>query len=76
MDTVIVTRYELMLVVKNMPPNVGDARDRSSIPGLGKSRGGGPGNPFQYSCLGNPMGRGVWWATVHRVVESDMTDAT
>ena len=76
-DTVIATRYGLMLVVKkNLPPNAGDARDGSSIPGLGKSPGGGHGNPFQYSCLGNPMGRGVWWATVHRVIKSDTTDMT
>ena len=46
-----------------------------STPGLGRSRGNG--NPFQYSCLGNLMGRGAWWATAHRVCkESDMTEAT
>ena len=38
-----------------------------SIPGLGRSPGGGNGNPFQYSCLENPMDRGAWWATVHGV---------
>ena len=57
----------MALVVKN---NVGDVRDLSSIPGLGRSRGGGNGNPLQYSCLENPMDRGAWWATVHRVAES------
>ena len=45
-------------------------RDRSSIPGLGRSPGGGHGNPLQYSCLENPMDRGTWWATVHRITRS------
>ena len=45
-------------------------RDMSSIPGLGRSLGGGHGNPLQYSCLENPMDRGAWWATVHRVAKS------
>ena len=40
------------------------------IPGLGRSRGGGNGNPLQYSCLGNPTDRGVWWATVHEVSQN------
>ena len=39
----------------------------SSIPELGRSRGEGNGNPLQYSCLGNPMDRGAWWATIHGV---------
>ena len=57
--------------VKNLPDNVGDM---VSIPGSGRSPGEGNGNPLQYSCLENPMGRGAWWATVHRVAkESDMT---
>ena len=47
--------------------NVGDL---GSIPGLGRSPGEGNGNPLQYSCLENPMDRGVWWATVHGVAES------
>ena len=51
-----------------------NARDVNSIPGLGRFPGEGNGNPFQYSCLGNPMDRGAWWATVHRVSkESDTT---
>ena len=45
-------------------------RDMSSIPGLGRSLGGGHGNPLQYSCLENPMDRGAWWATVNRVAKS------
>ena len=58
-------------VVKNMPANAGDG---GSIPGLGRSPGGGNGNPLQYSCLGNPMGRGAWWAAVHGVTKkSNMT---
>ena len=43
--------------VKNHPANVGDLRDPGSIPGLGRSPGGGHGNPFQYSCLENPHGQ-------------------
>ena len=53
-------------VLKNLPANVGDARNVGLIPGLGKAPGGGHGNPLQYSCLGNPMYRGAWQATVHR----------
>ena len=45
------------------------AGDVGSIPGSGRSPGGGNGNAFQYSCLENPMARGAWWATVHRVTE-------
>ena len=48
-------------VVKNPPANAGDT---GLIPGSGRS-GGGNGNPLQYSCLGNPTDRGVWWTTVH-----------
>ena len=50
-----------------------NAGDPGSIPGLGRSPGEGNGNPLQYSCLGNPMDTGDWWAIVYRVVESDMT---
>ena len=65
-----------MLVVKNLSANAGDIRDVGSIPGLGRSPGGGHGNPLQYSCLENPTDRGAWQATVHRVAELDTTEAT
>ena len=58
-----------MLVVKNLPANAGDARDMGLILGSGRSPGGEPGNPLQCPLLENPMDRGVWWATVHRVSE-------
>ena len=58
------------LVVKNPPANAGDVRDTGSIPGLGRSPGGGHGNPLQYFCLENPMERGAWWATVRGVAKS------
>ena len=58
------------LVVENEPANAGDARDKGLIPGSGRSPG--KGNPFQYSCLENPMDGGAWWATVCRVTQSQM----
>ena len=60
-------------VVKNLPAKLGSAGDAGSIPGLGRSPGGGHGNPLQYSCLGNLMDRGAWWATVHRVAKGSDT---
>ena len=57
-------------VVKNSPSNAGDVAEVGLIPVLGRSPGGGNGNPFQYSCLENPMHRGAWWATVHGVTKS------
>ena len=63
-------------MVKNPPAHAGDVRDAGLIPGLERFPEGGHGNPFQYSCLENPMDRGDWQATVHRVAESDMTEAT
>ena len=54
-------------MVRNLPANAGDA---SLIPRWGKSPGEGDGNPVQYSCLGNPMDRGAWHATVHEFVKS------
>ena len=56
----------MALVVKNLPANAGEAGDTGLIPGLGRSPGGGHGNPLQYPCLENPTDRGAWWATVHR----------
>ena len=57
-------------MIENLPATVGDARDGGSIPGLGRSPGGGKGNPLQYPCLENPVDRGAWWATVHAVSNS------
>ena len=54
-------------VVKNLPVNAGDT---GSIPGSGRSSGGGNSSPLQYSCLGNPIDREAWWATVHGVTKS------
>ena len=56
--------------VKESTCNAGAVGDVGSIPELGISPGGGYGNPLQYSCLDNPMDRGAWWATVHRVAKS------
>ena len=57
-------------MVKNQPTNAGDV---GSIPGFGRSHEEGNGNPLHYSCLGNPMDRGTWWATVHEITkQSDM----
>ena len=50
-------------MVKNPPANAGGVGYAGSIPGLGRSLGGGNGNPLQYSCLRNPMDRGAWQAT-------------
>ena len=50
--------------------NAGDTGDAGSIPGSGRSSGGGCDNPLQYSCLENPMDRRAWWATVHRVTKN------
>ena len=57
-------------MIKNLPANAGDVRDVGSIPRLGRSPGGGHGNPFQYSGLENLMDRSAWWAAVHGVVKS------
>ena len=58
------------LVVKNLPANAGDERDASSIPGSGRSLGGGHSNPLQNSCLKNPMDRGAWQAAICGVTKS------
>ena len=72
--------YPLVFSVMDFPGESGsresasNARDLGSIPGLGRSSGGGNGNPLQYSCLKSPMDRKAWWAVVHTVAkESDMT---
>ena len=62
---------QVALVVRNPAVNVGDIRDSGSIPGSGRSPGGGHGNPLQCSWLENPMDRGTWWAAVYGVAESD-----
>ena len=58
-------------IVKNLPASAGHV---GSIPGSGRSPGEGKGNLLQYSCLKNLMDRGTWWAAVHRITESDMTE--
>ena len=64
---------QVELVVKNPSANAEVTGDIGSIPGLGMFPGGGPGNPLQYSCMGNSMDRGAWWATACAVAESDTT---
>ena len=66
-------------VVKNLPAMQETAchgGDAGSIPVLGRSPGTGNGNPFQCSCLEKSMDRRAWWATVHELKESDMTEST
>ena len=58
---------QVALVVKNLPANAGDIRVVGSIPGWGRSLGGGHVHLLQYSCLENPMDREAWWVMVHRV---------
>ena len=57
-------------LVKNSPANAGDLRDADSVPGSGRFPRGRLGNPLQYSYMENPMDRGVWRSTVHRVAKS------
>ena len=64
---------QVALVVRNSPASAGDV---GSIPGSGRSPGERNSNPVQYSCLENPIDRGAWEAIVHRVAESDTTEAT
>ena len=61
---------QVALVIKNPPASAGDIRDVGLIPGLGRSPGGGNGNPLRYSCLENFMDRGAWRATVLRVAQN------
>ena len=64
---VFIWASQVALLVKNPLANAGDTRDLGLIPGSGRSPGVEDDNPFQYSCLENPMDRGAWQATVHRV---------
>ena len=68
----VVRASQAMLVVKNLPASAGDWKDVGLVPGSGRSlgEGWGHGNPLQYACLGSPMDRGVWWATVHGAAKS------
>ena len=68
--------FQVALVVKNPPAISEDVRNMGSIPGSGRSPGGGHSNPLQYSCLENHMDRRTWWVTDHGVTESDTTEAT
>ena len=61
-------------MVKNPPASAGDTGDSGLIPGLGRTLGGGNGNPLQYSYLGIPMGKEAWEATVLAIAESDTTE--
>ena len=70
MNLEIIVGFLVGAVVKNLPASIGDARDTGSIPESGRSPGEGNGKPLRYSCLKNPMERGVWQATVHRVARS------
>ena len=60
---------QVALRVKNLPANAANVRGSGSIPGSGRSPGRGYENPLQYSYLENPVDRGAWWATVHRVTK-------
>ena len=60
----------MALLVTNPPFSAGDVEDVALIPGFGRSPGGSHGNPLQKSCLENPMDKGTWQATVHRVAQS------
>ena len=61
--------FQVALVIKNPPAEAGDLRDASSIPGSGRSLGGGHSSPLQYSCLENSMDTETWWASVYRVTK-------
>ena len=62
--------HQVVLEVKNPPADARDIRGTGSLPGSGRSPGGGHGNPLQYSSLENPMDRGAWRAAVHGVTKS------
>ena len=70
LNTTMIGVSQVVLVVKNPPASAGDMKDVGSIIGLGRSPGGGNGNPFQYSCLEIPMVGQACQAMVHRVAKS------
>ena len=57
-------------MVKKLPAKAGDRRDTGLISESGRPPEGGHGNSLQYSCLENPIDRGAWWVTVHRITKS------
>ena len=73
-DGMVVCASQEALVEKNSPASAGDLSNVGSIPGSGRFPRDGDGSSLQYSCLGNPMDRGAWWATVHEITESDVTE--
>ena len=66
----VIRASQVALEVKNLPANAAAVKRGGLIPGLGRSPEGGHGNSLQYSCLENPMDRGAWGATVHRITKS------
>ena len=70
MTFVIKFSFSVDVVVKNLPANARDTRDADSIPGLGRSLGGGNSNLLWYFCLENPIDRGDWQATVYGVTKN------
>ena len=66
---VSLSAFQVALEVKKLLANTGNRKDMGSIPVLGRSSGGGHGNPLQFSYLENPMGRGAWWMIDHRVTK-------
>ena len=70
----VISQYGTSLLAQTIKNNCLQCRDTSLTPRSGKSPGVGNGDPLQYSCLDNFMHRGAWWATVHGVAESDLTE--
>ena len=73
--SILATGFPSGSVVKNLPAYAGDAGDMGLIHGLGRYPGEGNGNLLQYSCLGNPMDREAWLATVHGVIKIQVTES-
>ena len=63
LHNIIMWASQVELAVKNLRASAEDTRDMGSVPGSGRSPGGEHGNPLQYSCLENPIGRGAWRVT-------------